>query len=756
MIYAPLLLLVTALIVFRDQFSGVSFATNQDNTYLFLPLISFASRTFAVHEYPYWINALAGGLPLYNSPQFTFDYPLYFLRFNLYTSAYSALQVWHYVTLLHYFILLVNTYVLLRVLKIRPLSALFGAVVFAFGANSASYCFTATLLAPYSWLPLFIASLLLLEEPTTSVLGFALSIFSLVMSVLAAPSLPFIHELYIGSVVSLSLLISCYRRKEHRRGFKFVALALLSGFASFVILSPYLISEYLSVPNFIRWVGEGGAIIGNAKIPFESFLLGQLSLKNLLDIAVPTGTTFLIGSPFLGMISCLLAALSVQNDKRSPVIPAFIFLALWGICSALGSRLGMAYINYRLPFFNLMREPGRHLFIFVFSTSVLSSFGLDYFESSLKRGNEFLRKKFTLACLCLAPVMFVVAFALESAQFRSSYFTLTAIASVLLIGITFVSSPSLRRWLFLAFIPVSLLATIGTSPLPVIPISAGDYSSNWNITSLHLLRRLSQTADLKHYRVIFGDGEEDQRLSMNASYYGIRSFAAYFNPFPYDLFSQMFYQGNIHRNRFELLGAKYIVCKHCDRTNVSEYEQTATIWGYKIFTSHRAFPHYRVVHRLGGTYQSAEDYYAKLGRVDYDYMNNVLIEDGTAPNIAQSLASTNEDSSHSCEVQETLSTPNRIALSVNCERPGLLVLNEFFTPNWTARVNGESRLTTRVNLNQIAVPVERGPSFVEFEYRPLLFCRLKTLSLVAICMLLLSYLLLPWSSHFLARRREKA
>src|SRR5262249_49693389 len=67
-----------------------SVATFLDNTHFLLPLFTHISKSFAAGEFPYWINSIVGGVPLYNTPQFSILYPFYFFRWNLYSNPLDA------------------------------------------------------------------------------------------------------------------------------------------------------------------------------------------------------------------------------------------------------------------------------------------------------------------------------------------------------------------------------------------------------------------------------------------------------------------------------------------------------------------------------------------------------------------------------------------------------------------------------------------------------------------------------------------
>jgi uncharacterized membrane protein YfhO len=74
---------------------------------------------------------------------------------------------------------------------------------------------------------------------------------------------------------------------------------------------------------------------------------------------------------------------------------------------------------------------------------------------------------------------------------------------------------------------------------------------------------------------------------------------------------------------------------------------------------------------------------------------------------------------------------------VKSDSASLLILNEWFTPEWKAWVNGKHQQTLRVNQWQTGVLVPAGNNRVEFEYRPMLFRALMVLNRITIMLLLL-------------------
>jgi len=99
-------------------------------------------------------------------------------------------------------------------------------------------------------------------------------------------------------------------------------------------------------------------------------------------------------------------------------------------------------------------------------------------------------------------------------------------------------------------------------------------------------------------------------------------------------------------------------------------------------------------------------------------------------------------------IKEEVATLNRVVLSVQSDSRAIVILNEYYSPAWQVMVNGVRTTPVAVNLNQIGVPVSRGGSLIEFEYRPRLLPWLTTLQRVTILMTIVG--LIVW------RRRAAA
>jgi hypothetical protein len=156
-----------------------SVATFLDNTHFLLPLYAHISKSFNAGEFPYWINTVAGGIPIYNNPQFSLLYPFYFFGWNFYHNPLDTSLHVHYVTLFHVAVLWMSTYVMMRIFHLRVISSILGATLFAFSANTYQYLFWLNIISPYSWLPLAVGSVFLILENERPRIGLLLGWFGL-------------------------------------------------------------------------------------------------------------------------------------------------------------------------------------------------------------------------------------------------------------------------------------------------------------------------------------------------------------------------------------------------------------------------------------------------------------------------------------------------------------------------------------------------------------------------------------------------
>ena len=169
---------------------------------------------------------------------------------------------------------------------------------------------------------------------------------------------------------------------------------------------------YLATGEMIRHIGGGAAVIGHAHIPWENFNLTQLKLNEAAGIVIRPTWIAIVGSPYvgsLGAIGTLLAGIYFRRLAQVPrvLVLAFGAIALYGLLSGFGTNLGLAYLNFHVPFINRIRESGRYLVLFVIGVSFLAAASVIAFcgkFGSSKRNSRNLR-------LLIAPALMAIAMA---------------------------------------------------------------------------------------------------------------------------------------------------------------------------------------------------------------------------------------------------------------------------------------------------------------------------------------------------------
>ena len=569
-----------------------------DNTHFILPLFAHISRSFAAGEFPYWINSIAGGIPLYNTPQFSLLYPFYFFSWNLYRTPIDTLMHVHYVTLVHVGILWINTYVMMRILHLRIISSVLAATLFAFGANTYSYLFWVNIISPYSWLPLVLGSIYLILENEHPRTGLVLGWLSIYLLVSASPAQPLIHLVYCAGFFALAYWTIHRKDRTNRRASVRNLILLTAG--SILLSAANLIPTVLfSTRHMMRWTALG-PIIGNQRLPFQALLTGQTNARELAKVFFPLNIEQVIGDSYLGVLPVFLLLFSIFKAKRHWIVAPLFLLALYTLLSSTGANLGLAYINYVIPLWNKIREPGRHLYVFALAACTLVAFGFEHLIEWNEAPRKFARRKHALVFSAFLVLL------MGSYWVRRGYETLIGDSTLL--------------WSFLAFLVLlagsrlvprvnglcnGLLAAIVIFPslhypVPIVRISEGDYFMEDNLRSHRVLQEVAKIHDVRDYRLIIADKKfSTQFWSMNASYYGLRTFQAFMNPLPTQA-QEMFMAPDVPHYS-QLLGAKYYLSCTDPSSAPNDYSFEREIEGCRLYSTNQARPYYFLASGIGGS-----------------------------------------------------------------------------------------------------------------------------------------------------------
>jgi hypothetical protein len=743
--YAILALAVTFLLRYAPFLTGRQlFGPFLDNVHIYGPIFSEVSRLAVAGSVPYYLPDIGTGFPVFQSPHFSILYPLYFFGLLSYGGPLVSLYTLTHLTLLHLLIFYINLYVLLRCAKVPPWAAYVGASVGMLARNTELYASWITITASYAWFPLVLAGGILLLRFPGKACGILVFSIAAGLLALASASQPVIHAALSCSILFVAGIgWMCLQRRFTDIWRLAWSLVLCSGIA-FGLAGAAVLPMYLATGEMIRHVGAGTSVIGHAPIPWKSFNLFQLTPSQAAGIVIRPGWISIVGSPYvgpLGVMGTLLAAFYFRrlDSFLRMLVLAFGVIGLYGLLSGFGTNLGLAYINFHLPFISRIREAGRHLVLFVIAVSFLSGLGYCLLAQCLQQYKEHRNGR-----PFIAPAVLILIFAgiilwelIWNGQGRSlTGFWMLALAPILF-SLGRISNLSRYKDATLVGLVVSVAAIV--IPVRGIPLSQSDFNKPINLLSHRVLQQVASESDVRDYRIDYRDAVFDNRLwAMNGSYYGIKSFYNQLTPQPYAQFRFMLLASVPHLRA--MMGARYVLCGPGNSPLDPNAKQISEIEGYRLYENPSPMGRLTLVHRVAG-FAKNETEFINIIRKGFDYFSTAYViasEFGTVRSFlgkSQRLANSHE------RVVKIVDQPNRSYSTVECDSPSLLVLNEWFTPAWKARVNGKRRPVLRVNQWQTGVLVPAGKNRVEFEYAPTLFRALTALNRITILLLLVFVIL---------------
>jgi putative flippase GtrA len=726
-----------------------SFALWMDNEFFIGTVLSSMSVTLSNGEWPLRMDTILGGVPLYNFAQLSPFYPFYLTVLPIYNSPLDVVHSMHWVTLVHILILEINMYIFLRVIGVSRIAALTGAALVAFSANSFAYAVWMNIVAPYSWLPLYLAGLIGILKCPRSIVYSAMALTGIVLLTLASPAQPLIHAVFITLV-----LVTTYWRNQLRvcdpRLIRYsLGRVVVVGVLALLLVAPVIVPATLEFKNMIRWIGPFPAVVGNSRIPFAAFQWDQLKIADLGGVLFKLKSAG-VGSQFVGVIPIALASVAVVSRPRSWLIVALAFIAVYSLISSMGSNLGLAYLNYIIPILNKIREPSRFLVLFQLAVGTLAAFGIDELRKMVSSTEDPTNTKRQLIALVGTAVVAVIALLVVWDHVVSNISPLVSIAIlVALILMTWAAKHSnLRgRSTFIGIVWGCTTLIMLAIEVPWIPpsVSNSQYLTTGALSLDKAIERISILDPNHEYRVVFDGKIDKQQASMLASYQGVRSFNMYFNPAPLRQFEELYYHGPRADNYFRILGAKYLICNECKEESLLGYKYLESIAGYQIYMTEDVLPRSYIVHQLNGNFLNLADFVAKAASADLT-KKLLFVEPSVVAGINRSSDAAEDD----CISREDIRTANRTRFVIQCKSAGVLVMNEFFDDAWVVRVDGVKIQKLRVNGNQIGAAFTSGTHVIEFQYLPTIF--LVSLILALGGLMLLIYLTV--GRNFLMRVKQ--
>ena len=715
-----------------------------DQVHIYGPIFSEVSRLASSGAVPYYLPDIGTGFPMFESPHFSILYPLYFFGLINYGGPLASLYTLTNLTLLHIFVFYVNLYVLLRCATITPWASYVGASVGMLARNTELYGGWITITASYAWLPLVLAGGVLLLRFPGKARGILVFSTAAGLLALASPSQSIIHAALTCLILFASgITWMCLQRRFADVWRVTCSLAVCGGIA-FGLAGAAIVPMYIATGEMIRHIGAGAPVIGHARIPWESFNLYQLTLNQAMGIVVRPAWIAIVGSPYvgpLGLIGTLLTGIYFR--RLDPILRmltmAFGVISLYGLLSAFGTNLGLAYVNFHLPFVNRIREAGRYLVLFVIGVSFLSGLGYSLLARSLKQydGRRSARMLIPPGVLALffAGIILWELFHKGDVRMQTGFWVL-ALAPIL-----FLLGRICRLSGYQQLVPAAVFVSAAAAVIPVrgFSVSRSDFNKPMNLLSHKVIQNFASKIDTSGYRVDFRDTAFSNRLwAMNASYYGVKSFYNQLTPQPYDQF-RFSNLTNIPHLR-EMMGARYVLCGLNNSPTDGDAKEILETEGYRLYENLKPMGRITLVHRVAGSADNEPEFINTIGK-GFDYFSETYVTPHDFEFTRYFLDSAQMLPHPRDRITKIVDQANRSYSAVESDSTSLLVLNEWFTPAWKVRVNGNNQTVLRVNEWQTGVLLPAGKNRVEFEYRPTLFRVLMVLNRITFVLLLLFVIL---------------
>jgi Bacterial membrane protein YfhO len=742
---AVLALIITFLLRYAPFLaSRLLFGPFGDNVHIYGPIFSEVSRLASSGAVPYYLPDIGTGLPVFESPHFSILYPFYFFGLINYGGPLASLYTLTNLTLLHIFVFYVNLYVLLRCATITPWASYIGASVGMLARNTELYASWITITASYAWLPLVLAGGVLLLRFPGKARGILVFSIAAGLLALASASQSVIHT----AMTCLMLFASGIAWMCLQRRFADVwrvawSLAVCGGIA-FGLAGAAILPMYIATGEMIRHIGAGAPVIGHARIPWESFNLNQLTLNQAIGIVVKPAWIAIVGSPYvgpLGLIGTLLTGIYFR--RLDPILRmlavAFGVISLYGLLSGFGTNLGLAYVNFHLPFVNRIREAGRYLVLFVIGVSFLSGLGYSLLARSLEQYKERRNARPLILpgvlVLIFAGIILWELFHKGNGRLQTGFWILALAPILFLLGR--ICRLSGYQKIVSAAVFVSAAAVV--IPERGISVLQSDFNKPMNLLSHKVIQSFAGRIDTSGYRVDFSDTAFSHRLwAMNASYYGVKSFYNQLTPQPYDQF-RFSLMANVPHLR-AMMGARYVLCGLSNSPTDSDAREILETEGYRLFENLKPMGRITLVHRVAGSVSTEGEFINTIGK-GFDYFSKAYVTLHDFDSTQYFLGSAQMLPHPRDRITKIVDQANRSYSAVESDSASLLVLNEWFTPAWKVRVNGNNQTVLRVNEWQTGVLLPAGKNRVEFEYRPTLFRVLMALNRITFVLLLLFVIL---------------
>ncbi len=377
----------------------------------FYPGANYFAASIHVGRFPLWFPGVHDGQPFYSDPQMAVFYPLQWLLVPFIQNGRLPFLVYQGYIALHYLLGGLFLYAFLKQIRLGPVAALAGALVFCLSGFASLHLVNFVIIQVYVWLPLQLLCVDCLVSGKSRWAWLGL-LGAMVMSLLAGHQQTTVYCWYL--VIAYWLYRYYSRRRKDRPDWKTTVWRVVSKDAPKLIgvfVLVFGLSAVMLIPaaqNWWRTARRGQS--------FESIADTSLPYDQLVTLLVPNffGKTQSINSPlpFWGVdphsltvvrngpinakpgywqywefgaytgqifwLALLLILFNWRNLENKQTILFFVFVWLAAIWFMLGQYGGLFQILYRiLPGAAVFRGPAKMSGVATFAAAILTAYAID-------------------------------------------------------------------------------------------------------------------------------------------------------------------------------------------------------------------------------------------------------------------------------------------------------------------------------------------------------------------------------------------
>lgn len=361
-----------ALVLHRDGLFGGPAFYELDTQLFYFPLAQWIGQQLQSGHYPLWMPGIFTGYPVFADGEMGLLYlPQVLLLFTLPT---PVAVVW--LRVLHAFLAGAFTYWYLRTVRLEPVSALGGALVFAFGSFLSAQMHHENVVRSAVWLPAVFACFVRALRSSTrgALVGWT-----------AAGAVAFAQAslgLHVQPVLMLALALATYA--------VFGALARWNVWP--IAPAAGIVAAGLAIAA-AQWLPLGEwALVSSRRGGVDYVFASAFAIapQSLVSVLFPFFFRFADATTwwslwqqweielYVGIPTLALLIVGVVFGRRSEVLYFVLLgaLALWIAMAEYAPIFNVHELLWSVPGFSFLRAPGRFSYLVVFAAACLAGFGL--------------------------------------------------------------------------------------------------------------------------------------------------------------------------------------------------------------------------------------------------------------------------------------------------------------------------------------------------------------------------------------------